>query len=116
MGLVSEVYADSAPLDAVYPFILISLQNGSDEVGLGGEFILSGMTYLVRIVNQCASYLPLETAAERVKALLHKASGTEGNGEVFECLQVEPIAYPETGSDGKQYRHLGGLYELVIRG
>lgn len=115
-GLVSEVYADVAPMDAVYPFILVSLQDGVDEIGLGGEFIVSGLSYVVRAVGQGASYLPLESIAERIKAVLHKATGATGNGEVFECLQTAPIAYPETGSDGQQYRHLGGLYELVVRG
>lgn len=115
-GLVSEVYADLAPMEAVYPFVLIGLQDASDEIGLGGEFIVSGLSYTVRAVGQGASYLPLESIAERIKAVLHKATGEAGNGEVFECLQTEPIAYPETGSDGQQYRHLGGLYELVVRG
>lgn len=116
MGLVSEVYTDSAPMEATYPFVLVSLQDATDEIGLGGEFIVSGLSYVVRAVGRGASYLPLEPIAERIKAVLHKATGAAGNGEVFECLQTEPIAYPETGADGQQYRHLGGLYELVVRG
>lgn len=116
MGLVSQVYADSGPLDAVYPFVTVSLQDGEDEIGLGGEFIVTGLTYTVKVVGQGASYLPLETAANRIRTLLHRATGAAGNGEVFECLHVAPVQYREYGADGKTYSHLGGLYDLIVRG
>lgn len=116
MAAVTQVYADVAPLDAVYPFVVVAYQDGADELGVGGEYILSGLTYSVRVVGRGASFLPLETIAARVKTVLHKTTGAVGNGNVWECLQTAPLAYAEDGVDGQQYRHLGGLYELVVRG
>lgn len=116
MGLVSQVYAESGPLEATYPFVTVGLQDGEDELGLGGEFLYAPLTYTVKVVGQVASYLPLEPAANRIRVLLHKATGAAGSGAVYECLQTAPVQYRESGADGKTYSHLGGLYELVVRG
>lgn len=116
MAGASEVYQDAGPVEAVYPFVTIGFQDGDDLLTLDSTFIMSPLSFVVKVVGQGSSYAPLEALAERIKTLLHKATGSAGNGVVYECVQVAPVAYRENGQDGKQYSHLGGLYELAVRG
>ncbi len=117
MASVTGVYQDAGPVDAQFPFITIGYQqDGADELCLDGTFVLSGLPYIVKVVGLGGSFAPLETIAERMKALLHRTAGDAGNGEVYECVQTSPVAYREDGQDGKIYAHLGGLYELAVRG
>lgn len=116
MALITGVYNDVAPDSAAYPFAMLAYQDGADELGVGGTFLVSGMSFVVQVVDDDASYAPLETAVERIRVLLHGATGTAGNGAVYECLRSGPVQYREKGTDGKTYSHLGDLYELVVRG
>lgn len=117
MTTVQGVYDDAGPRDAAMPFVVISFWDSyGDVLCLDGTFIMAPLTYQVRVVGQGGSYAPLEASAARIKTLLHKATGSAGSGVVYECLQVEPIQYREDAANGVTYCHLGGLYELQVRG
>lgn len=110
------VYDEFAPDEVAYPFVAIVFQDGANELGLSGAYILSPLTFVVRAVGQGASYAPLEALANEIRVCLHGAHGVSGAGEVYNCFQVAPVQYREQGADGHTYCHLGGVYELDVRG
>lgn len=116
MSAVTGVYQDAGPREAQFPFVTIAYQDGEDVLTLDGVHIMSPLSYIVKVVGQGGSFAPLAVLTDRIKWLLHRKTGTAGNGEVYECVQTAPIAYREDTEAGLTYCHLGGLYELVIKG
>lgn len=113
----SRVYSGAAPQGATLPYVIISHQSGRDVLGVGTTRIMSHLTYLVKAVGQCQSYVTLEPIADQIDTLLHGASGeiagTAGAGaELLACTRAMTVAYAEA-QEGQQYRHLGGLYHVV---
>lgn len=115
-GLVStRVYGHIAPQEAAFPLVLFALQSSSDVQILGPNRIMTNMHYVVRGVTEGGSFGgTLKTMAERIDAVLQAASGTVAAGQVFACVREQPFALVET-VQGKQYRHLGGVYRLAAR-
>ncbi len=104
-------HADLAPEGVSYPLVIWTLIDSGDAMGVNGLRIQTTVRYLVKVVGQTASFVALETAANRIDTLLHRASGSVTGGFVFSCVRLEPVRYTEH-SDGQTFRHLGGLYEL----
>lgn len=98
-----------------YPFVLWSQSATSDLTTLGAERIWSVLEYVVRIVGQVNSWDPLLDAAAEIDAALDQADGTVTGGVVFGCTRVRPFLLPEV-RNGVQYRHLGGVYRLLVKG
>ncbi len=108
-----RIYADVAPLDAAYPFIVYNLRSAQDVAGVGAQRILSQLDYQVKAIAQGASYQPIKAIAQRIDELLHRKSGTTTDGTVITAVRLEPVRYPETDAQsGVQYKHLGGIYRL----
>jgi hypothetical protein len=108
------VHGHLIPKDAALPAIVFVPRPGLDLVALGGARVFSTLDYIVKGVCQAESLAPLVEAVTKVDALLHGKSGAVTGGRVLSCIRVQPIAYPET-SQGKQYRHLGGVYRLQVQ-
>lgn len=113
----SRVYSGAAPQGATLPCVIINHQSGRDVLGVGTVRVMSRLAYLVKAVGRCQSYLALEPIADRIDAVLHGASGAvagiEGAGaELLACTRTMTVAYAEM-DEGVQYRHLGGLYQIV---
>jgi hypothetical protein len=111
LGLVTGVYADLAPLEAVFPFVVFTLQDGSDVGTVNGLRIWTRATYTVRVVTDQPSYSLITAAADRIDVLLHRASAVVTGGAIISCVREEPLRYTET-TGGKVYRHLGGSYRI----
>lgn len=114
MGLATGVYADVAPEGAVFPFVVFTYQAGRDVATLNGNRIHTWATYQVKAITDQPSYGAVRTIADRIDALLHRATGTAADGTIFSCVREEPVRFTESAS-GKQYRHLGGLYRLQVQ-
>jgi len=108
------VHADAAPRGTAFPLVIIALQDATDGMSFNGTRILVRATYQVKVVGQGASYSALDTAAGRIDALLHRASGSVSGGVIYSCVRVEPFRYRED-LDGIEYRHLGGFYEIQVQ-
>jgi hypothetical protein len=116
-GLIgNRIYEQPAPEEAEYPMIVFQAQAPADVNSLQGYRVMSGGVWLVRAVGECTSYEPLREIADRIDALLHKASGeAPGMGTVLSCVREAPFAMVETDNE-RQYRHLGGLYRVLAQG
>lgn len=98
------------------PCVLFQLQApGADLMVLGGTRVWTPLVYLVRGIAEQESYAgDLATIANRIDAVLHRASGSNAAGTVFSCVRIRAFQMPEV-ANGMQYRHLGGLYEIKAR-
>jgi hypothetical protein len=98
------------------PCVLFQLQApGADFMVLGGARVWTPLVYLVRGVAEQDGYAgDLATIANRIDAVLHRASGSHAAGTIFTCVRVRAFQMPEV-ADGRQFRHLGGLYEIKAR-
>jgi hypothetical protein len=67
------------------------------------------------MVGQVEGWDPLVTGAAEIHAALENSSGSVTGGEVFACTRVRPFLLPEV-RNGVQYRHLGGIYRLLVKG
>ena len=113
-ALVTGVFADVAPLQQAYPFVVFGLQDAGDVLTVNGVRIMTAATYQVRVVTDAESYSAITTAVERIDTLLHRASGSVSGGVIISCVREEPLRYTEL-QGSKLYRHLGGLYQLQVQ-
>lgn len=117
-GIVgTRIYAELAPENATFPFVLVTeMSPGNDLRVVGTGRIWSEPLFLVQAVDQTASYTGnIKTLATRIDAVLHGSSGPATDGTVWACVRERPFTMPETGPGGVQYRHLGGMYRVLVK-
>ncbi len=107
----TRIYAYIAPENATFPYVVYQNQAGRDVRGVGPLRIMANLLYVVKVVGQTNTFGALETAANRIDAVLQAASGTPTRGTVIACVREQPFALVESLDTG-QYRHLGGIYRL----
>jgi hypothetical protein len=102
--------------DSALPCVVFQLQApGNDFMVLGGARVWTPNLYLVRgIAEQDGFAGDLATIANRIDAVLHRGSGSNAAGTVFTCVRIRPFQMAEI-ADGRQFRHLGGIYEIRAR-
>jgi hypothetical protein len=112
----TRIYSDLAPDGAALPMVVYQMQAANDLMTNGAARVWANTLFLVRGVAQRVSYDgDLITMANRIDAVLHGASGSNAEGNVWECVRERPFRLTEVGADGKQYRHLGGLYRILAK-
>lgn len=109
-----RVYGHIVPEGTAYPYIWITNQAATDVMGVGPARILTNTLYAVRAVVQDTTFVNLNTLADRIDTVLHAASGTVAAGTVMACVRVRPFVMVEPVG-GVQYRHLGGIYRLLVQ-
>ena len=116
-GLVgSRVYGYLAPAETVTPFVVFEYQEGIDETGMSATRLYAALNYSVKVVGQTTSFAALEQIADQIDALLHGQSGPIiGGGSVMECIRQSAVSMVEIGDGGEQYRHLGGVYRILVQ-
>lgn len=110
----SRVYGYLAPPGAVSPWVVFNYQSGNDVRGVGPTRIMVSTLYQVKGVGQVDGFGPLKPIADRIDALMQGASGVVVDGQVLLCVRQNPVAYVEV-NEGRQFRHLGGLYWIIAR-
>lgn len=111
----TRVYADLAPDGTQLPVVIYQMQSARDRMMVGSTRIWSDQLYLVRGIAETPAYGgDLLTIADRIDVVLHAASGSTVEGTVFECVREREFRMVET-INGRQYRHLGGVYRILTR-
>lgn len=116
-GVVStRVWNTRRPDGGAFPCVIFQVQNpGADFVVLGAVRMWSRMTYVVRGIAEQSSYEgTVKSIADRIDAVLHGGSGTNGSGTVYTCVRTGPFQMAEV-VDGREFRHLGGVYQVQVR-
>ena len=111
MALVQGIYSDHAGKNATYPLIVYQ-QIGPSEPAANayGDSIFDVEPWQVAVVGTGESYVALETAADRVRALLHKSSGAGVLGCIYTSTQrlAERIG-------GVEYRNIILEFEIYTQ-
>jgi hypothetical protein len=109
------IYSGLVPSGTAFPLVYITLQRqDADLITNGAHRVWATLHYAVRAVDETGSWgSDLKTIANRIDAVLHAASGSSSEGTVYECVREQPFAIVEQ-ADGRQFRHLGGLYQLRV--
>lgn len=110
-GLVTGVYRDRAPDEAAFPFVVFALEYGRDHETLNAVRIWTEMNYAVKIVTDARSLATIAPAADRIDALLHRASGAATGITIHEVRRTDILCYAETLAT-REYLHLGGMYQI----
>ena len=109
------VYDTVAPADATFPLVVIS--DGGDLADtnvLPATRVMTTGTWQVRVTVEGMSWAPAAALVKRIDELLQGGTATLENGSVLGCSRVAPVKYAEE-ANGRQYRHLGGLYRVAVR-
>lgn len=118
MALVTGVYTWPVPEGAALPYVLFQEQSARDLTALGPHRVWVDGLWLVRAVAEARSWGGnLETAANRIDALLQAASGAVvaplPPGNVWACVRVQPFRLTET-AQSRSIKHLGGIFRLYV--
>lgn len=116
-GLINgRVYGYVAPNDAGLPFVVFKYFEGADEIGVGAVRLCSVLQYIVEVIGEGESFVALETIANQVDVLLHGRNNVlVDGGNIVECIRMRPTASVEVIEGGVQYRHLGGIYQMIVQ-
>jgi hypothetical protein len=105
------LFTDVAKTTTSTPYLIIALQGATDLNTANAHRIWTEGIYQVKAVGPATAATKLGQAANRIDALL--TQGTVVDGFKVYCWRDSPLYYPETVS-GEPWRHLGGLYRLII--
>ena len=108
------VHADVAPEGTASPWVVFFLVAAADASAVGAIRIMADLVYEVRVTGRDCGYAGLKTAANRIDALLHRATVTDADGKVLGCRREEVIRFSEQDGD-RVYRHLGGQYRIYAQ-
>lgn len=74
--LGGRVFVDVAPQDTEYPFAVIAAVSSVPVNNWSADRIMDNELWQVALWDDGASYLALESIADRVRAMVHKAAST----------------------------------------
>ena len=97
-ALGGRIYIDVAPQNTQYPLAIIKMVNSNQVGNLSRDRIMDDELWQIAIWIDQPNYTSIDAIAERVKTVLHKASGTGVIGAVYEstwpvAMQEGDIAY-----------------------
>lgn len=107
-----RIYADQAPQGSDGKMIIFSHLGGSDK-GLTSRARLSNSIYLIRAIAKNSTYRVLETAADRIEAVMTVPDG----GVIVRDVRITGVAREQPfkrtdNENGIPVVHLGGLYRV----
>jgi hypothetical protein len=113
----TRIYSDEIPEEvlAAYPCVKFDFLSGTDFNLVGAVRMWSDMLYIVRGIDETLTYGGnLKTIADRIDAVLHRASGTTSEGTVWACVRENPFRLSEPLDSGR-FKHLGGTYRFLAK-
>jgi hypothetical protein len=109
-------YQGHVPQGQALPACVFSVLAFPDDLRpAGSDRLWAKATVLVKIVGETNSDATLQTAADRVDAVLHAARGGTSDVAIDYCIRKRPFYLKDTSVANKVYTHLGGEYEIAAR-
>jgi hypothetical protein len=117
--VAGRIYDSIAPQNAAFPLIVFSLQSSGELNALGDPSvsrIFLRPRVLVKAVVQATSYTPASAIAQQIDAALVGSEGSAGTPSVLiRFANREETFHLVENVEGKQYRHLGGIYRAFVQ-
>jgi hypothetical protein len=116
MGLLpGGVHSELIPEAATLPALRFHIQaTGGDVMSFNSYRIWVRPLYLIAVVHRTKTYNDIRPAADRLDTLLHKVTGQLSPVLILTCYREDTFRMPEIDGDN-HYRHLGGLYRLLVQ-
>lgn len=111
----TRIYADRIPQNVAspYPCVLFGFLSGVDFNAVGSVRVWTNMLYVVRAIDEVETFLGnIKTAAGRIDAVLHRASGSTSEGTVWAAIREQPYRMSEE-AEGRVFSHLGGVFRIL---
>lgn len=113
---VNKLFADQVRETATDPYVLFGLLSGVDYRIVGPSRVWTNMLWVIRGVMEADGFHgDLQTIADRIDAVLHAGSGSNGDGTVYACVRESPFRMVENRDGRAPLRHLGGIYRILAR-
>ncbi len=83
-ALGGRVFVDNAPLGTQYPLAIMTFVSSQQVGNWSQDRIMDNELWQIAVWSNQNKYSSIESIADRIRAVLHKASGTGVIGVVFE--------------------------------
>lgn len=110
-----KVFADLAPAETPYPFVVYSLSTNDDLYVIGGVRVWTNVEILAKVYVRGESYEPLRPMARALDAAFSSATVTTTGGNVMSARRIRQHAAVEEHESG-QLRSMGGIYRFFAQG
>lgn len=112
-GLTDRIFDRYAPTGTPYPFIVYQDQSPVRDIrGVGTARVMVESLYIVKVIAQVKTYAPLRVVAHEIdQAMTVGESEAIADGVLITSIRQEGFGMVEV-EDGKQYRHLGGMFRI----
>lgn len=111
----NRIYTELAPQLVDQPMVIYHQQSPStDLMEVGQRRVWTQGRWMVKLVGRTQSFVDLYSAFDRIETLLHRADGVVGSGNVLAVTREQIVKYVEL-SDGIQWRHFGGIYNIIAQ-
>lgn len=111
----TRIWADAMPDRTGLPAVVFQHQaTVPDTTTFDGNRILTQTLMLARCIDQATSWTgTVRAVADAIDSALHQAAGSTVDGvQVATCIREQPWRLLDV-VDGRQYRHMGGLYRIT---
>lgn len=109
-SLVSRIYPEIAPFDAIAPFCVYELESTEPSDTKSGVSTLDTLSYSLSVVT--GGYSDLATLVTQVRTALDRYSG-DANGVTVQSLRVTNVA---TGYDQEAQKYIGTIsFDIRVR-
>ena len=82
--LGGRIYIDIAPQDTQYPLAIMTFVTARQVSNMSADRVMDDELWQIAIWTDKPSYTELESIADRIRSVIHKASGTGVVGAVYE--------------------------------
>jgi hypothetical protein len=112
-GVASRVWDSPPGPNETLPYVEVTVVPVRDWGGVGMTEVMSGALVNVKAVDQAEGYEDLRPIAKAIHQALHGVLNypVSGGGQLLSVRRRQPIQLTET-TQGVEYRHLGGQYEV----
>src|SRR5205814_482002 len=95
--------AGEVPANTPFPYLSYQIVTSVDHKALGGTIFGAAVGVQTTAWGSNTPSATLEAIADRVQAVLHKASGTVTGGEVWACQRTGIVPLPPLTEQGLVY-------------
>lgn len=111
-----KVFAYVAPEDVDCPFVVYNLISALDYRTLGPYRYMVNLLYQVKCIDKGFGLVRAHQIADRIDEVLEGANGTVDSIQIATCYRDGSVAYTEVDDKNNVYRHVGGMYRIVVLG
>ena len=108
------VWRGLAPQGTPTPYCVLSIQSAPDLLTFNGVRIWNDALILVKVVGPAAQALALQSASDRVDALLDHKSGASGGSTIFACVRESAPSVDEVVND-VLWSNFSGAYRVKVK-